>query len=82
MLAEQDGKLEEFEAALASGEERFVPLGEQILVRIVYHTVIVEDGRIAFRPDVYGWDREVARSLGLGEGPDEISASRPGDVGP
>lgn len=65
-LAGQEGVAEEFEKAMASGDESFVSLPKPIPVRLLYQTAFVgEDGRIVFRPDVYGWDEDLARALGL-----------------
>ena len=56
----------EFDQAMASGEESFVPLPRQIPVRLLYHTAFVDEGgSIAFRADPYGWDEDLARILGL-----------------
>ena len=41
------------------------------------------EGEGLFRPDVYGWDDEVARALGLERGPPRSARQhQPGDVGP
>ena len=82
-LAETDGKLGEFEQAMASGEETFVDLDRNIPVRLVYHTAFVDDsGKVVFRPDPYGWDSEVAEALGLGGGSDRKMQAHVSDVGP
>ena len=66
MLAGQNGVAAEFDQAMASGEESFVPLPRQIPVRLLYHTAFVDEGgSIAFRADPYGWDEDLARILGL-----------------
>jgi murein L,D-transpeptidase YcbB/YkuD len=66
MIAEQNGKLAEFEAGLESGKTKAVTLGTQIPVRLLYHTAYLEQtGKVAFRPDVYGWDEKVAQALGM-----------------
>ena len=66
MIAEADGKREEFERALATGDETFVPLSRPIPVRLLYHTAFVDrGGNIVFRTDAYGWDDDVAQALGL-----------------
>jgi murein L,D-transpeptidase YcbB/YkuD len=66
MIAEQNGKLAEFEDGLASGKTKAVTLGTQIPVRLLYHTAYLdESGQVAFRPDVYGWDEKVAQALGM-----------------
>ncbi|MFN3389504.1 MAG: murein L,D-transpeptidase [Allosphingosinicella sp.] len=84
MIAERGGKLDQFERAMASGEETFVDLDENIPVRLVYHTAFVgEDGKVAFRTDPYGWDEDVAQRLGLGGGSGNKRVSaHVNDVGP
>ena len=84
MIAERGGKLAEFERAMATGEETFVDLDENIPVRLVYHSAFLgPDGKIAFRTDPYGWDEDVARKLGLGEGGGKKRVSAHiADVGP
>src|SRR3546814_18215512 len=66
MLAERQGKLDELERAMAKGEETFVELPREIPVRLLYHTAYVgPGGRVLFRPDPYGWDEDLAATLGL-----------------
>jgi murein L,D-transpeptidase YcbB/YkuD len=65
LLAEHDGKSEEFEKALASGKETFVPLSAKLPVRLLYHSAYLDGGRIVFRTDPYGWDDRLARALGF-----------------
>ena len=65
MLAQDDGKRSEFERALATGKENAVELSSKIPVRLLYHTAYVQDGRVLFRTDPYGWDEDLARSLGM-----------------
>ena len=43
-------------------------LKTEIPVRLLYHTAFFDDGRVQFRPDVYGWDDDVAMALGLVRG--------------
>lgn len=82
-IAELDGKLQTFDAASARGEETFVKLDREIPVRLLYHTVFLgEDGRLAYRPDVYGWDDMLARKLGLGEARVRAPVTHVGDIGP
>ncbi|MDP8995060.1 MAG: L,D-transpeptidase family protein [Pseudomonadota bacterium] len=83
MLAEHDGKLAEFERALASGEETFIDLDRNIPVRLVYHSVFVEEGgTIVFRTDAYGWDEDVAEALGLDRRQRRTVQTHVSDVGP
>ncbi len=65
MLAQSDGITEEFNEAMATGEETFVKLKSEIPVRLMYHTAFVgSDGKINFVQDAYGWDNDVAAALG------------------
>jgi murein L,D-transpeptidase YcbB/YkuD len=65
-LASERGKEGEFQEKLAAGDTATVDLGTETPVRLVYHTVFVDpDGRIGFRPDVYGWDAKLATALGM-----------------
>ena len=82
LIAADGGVLDDWQEALASGEESFVPLPSEIPVRLLYHTAFVEDGRLRFRPDVYGWDEDVAEALGLAARPRPQRRSHVGDVGP
>jgi murein L,D-transpeptidase YcbB/YkuD len=65
LLAQQDGKSEEFEKGLATEEETFVPLSAKIPVRLLYHSAYLDGGRVMFRTDPYGWDDQLARALGF-----------------
>ena len=83
LIADQDQRLPQFERALASGEETYVKLATQIPVRLLYHTAFFDGGKIQFRPDVYGWDDDVAMALGLVRGaPRKAYQSQGGDIGP
>jgi murein L,D-transpeptidase YcbB/YkuD len=82
-LAADEGVLAKFQEALAGEDESYVKLKAEIPVRLLYHTAFLDGGRVQLRPDVYGWDDDVARALGLGR-----VRARPvhqhlkGDVGP
>jgi murein L,D-transpeptidase YcbB/YkuD len=65
LLAQHDGKLRQFDEAMATGRESSVELGAKIPVRLLYHTAYVENGRVLFRDDPYGWDDDLARALGM-----------------
>ncbi len=83
LLTEQDDVFGKFEEALASGDETWVKLKTEIPVRLLYHTAFYDGRRVQFRPDVYGWDDDIAMALGLVRG----AARRPmerqvEDVGP
>lgn len=65
LLAPQGWSAGEVEAAIAAGSTRRVRLSTQTPIFVVYQTAWVEaDGRVAFRPDVYGWDAKLAEALG------------------
>lgn len=66
LLAQDDGKLEAFDKALATREETPVELSTRIPVRLLYHSAYVDGGRVVFRTDPYAWDDKVAAALGLG----------------
>jgi murein L,D-transpeptidase YcbB/YkuD len=68
LLTSQDNVMSQFEKALASGDEQWVKLKTEIPVRLLYHTAFLDEGRVHFRPDIYGWDDDVAMALGLVRG--------------
>lgn len=83
LLASQDGVLDHFQEALAGGEEKWVKLKTAIPVRLLYHTAFFDGQRVQFRPDVYGWDDEVAGALGFVRGqPHKQYQPRGEDIGP
>ena len=83
MLAMQDDVADKFQQAMSSGDESYVKLRTDIPVRLIYHTAFWAGGRVGFRPDVYGWDDEVARALGLVKTASLPSSRQAaGDVGP
>ena len=45
-----------FEAALASGEKKWLPLAQPVPIYLKYQTVFVANGKPNFRADVYGRD--------------------------
>lgn len=65
LLAQDDGKLEAFDKAMATKEETPVELSNKIPVRLLYHSAYLDGGRIVFRTDPYAWDDKVAAALGL-----------------
>jgi murein L,D-transpeptidase YcbB/YkuD len=65
LLAQDDGKLEAFDKAMATKEETPVVLAKQIPVRLLYHSAYLDGGRVVFRTDPYAWDDKVAAALGL-----------------
>jgi murein L,D-transpeptidase YcbB/YkuD len=66
LLAQDDGKLEAFDKAMATKEETPVELSTRIPVRLLYHSAYLDGGRVVFRTDPYAWDDKVAAALGLG----------------
>ena len=68
-LAQEQGILDEFNEAMSQDEQKFVKLKTPIPVRLLYQTAFFDGSRIQFRPDVYGWDNNLAKALGLEPGP-------------
>ena len=68
-LAQQEGVTDQFQAAMKKDDQSFIKLPNQIPVRLLYHTTFWDGSRIQFRPDVYGWDENVAKALDLAPGP-------------
>jgi murein L,D-transpeptidase YcbB/YkuD len=48
---------------LASRETTTVKLSQKIPVTLIYLTAFAQDGRVAFRPDIYGWDSRLVELL-------------------
>lgn len=65
LLAQDDGKLEAFDKAMATKDETGVELSSRIPVRLLYHSAYLDGGRVVFRTDPYAWDDKVAAALGL-----------------
>jgi murein L,D-transpeptidase YcbB/YkuD len=83
MLARQDGVSDQLDQALASGDEKWVKLKTEIPVRMLYQTAFWDGSRIQFRPDVYGWDDDVAYAIGLKRNPPRKPYQSTGqDIGP
>lgn len=83
MLASQDGVQGQLEDALAGGDEKWVKLKTTIPVRMLYQTAFWDGSRVQFRPDVYGWDDDVAAALRLVRGALRKPYQAPGeDIGP
>ena len=82
MLADEQGVREKFEEGLASGDETFVDLPQDIPVRLMYRTAFWDGSRVRFRADAYGWDEDVAQALGLDANGRRVLRTQPGDVGP
>ena len=85
MLADQEGITDEFQKAMQGDEQQvFVKLPDPIPVRLLYHTVFWDGAKLQFRQDVYGWDENIARALGLAPGkPERIDQPESSDdIGP
>ena len=84
MLAEQEGVLDKFQQAMAKEDETFVKLPNEIPVRLLYQTAFWDGSRVQFRPDVYGWDDNIAKALGACAGaPRKIEQPESSDdIGP
>jgi murein L,D-transpeptidase YcbB/YkuD len=83
-LAEQEGVIDQFQKAMSKDDEAFIKLPNEIPVRLLYHTAFWDGSRIQFRPDVYGWDNNIAKALDLAPGPPrKIEQPRSSDdIGP
>ena len=83
-LADQAGKADRFDKALASGKTSEVDIGDAIAVRMLYHTAYADDaGHVTILPDAYGWNDKLAAALGLGQPPTGGSPLEPDtDIGP
>jgi murein L,D-transpeptidase YcbB/YkuD len=83
-LADEQGILDDFEKAMAKQDETFVKLKTPIPVRLLYHTAFWDGSQVRFRADVYGWDDNVAKALGLEPGPPQRIVTQPksSDIGP
>jgi murein L,D-transpeptidase YcbB/YkuD len=68
-LAQQEGVLDQFQQAMQKDDESFIKLPNPIPVRLLYETAFWDGSRIQFRPDVYGWDENVAKALEFAPGP-------------
>ena len=68
-LAQEQGILDEFQTAMLQEDEKFVKLKTPIPVRLLYQTAFWDGARVQFRPDVYGWDDNLAKAIGLVPGP-------------
>ena len=82
-IADFQGVTDEYDKAMASGEESFVKLPNKIPVRLLYHTAFWDGRTVQFRPDIYDWDTNVARALKLEPGrPIRQKQPESGDIGP
>jgi murein L,D-transpeptidase YcbB/YkuD len=83
-LAQQEGVLDEFQQAMEKDDQSFIKLPRPIPVRLLYQTAYWDGSGVQFRKDVYGWDDNIAKALGLSPGPPRrIEQPESGDdVGP
>ena len=83
-LAQQEGIFDKFEEAMQQDDESFLKLADPIPVRLLYQTAFWDGSKVQFRQDVYGWDDNVAKALGLAPGtPVKIEQPESSDdVGP
>lgn len=81
-IASEEGVQDKFQKAMASQTETFVKLPQPIPVRLLYQTAFWDGTRVQFRPDVYGWDDNVAAALGLVRGVKWQPVQQSGDIGP
>ncbi|HZG07534.1 MAG TPA: L,D-transpeptidase family protein [Allosphingosinicella sp.] len=83
LLADNQGQLDAFNKALATGKETSVSLPNQIPVRLLYHSAYVEGGKVIFRADPYGWDDKLAQAMGLpGQIRPKVATRHRTDIGP
>lgn len=83
LLASRDGVINQLEDALVDGDEKWVRLKTPIPVRLLYQTAFWDGAKIQYRPDVYGWDDDVAYAIGLVRGaPRQPYKSLGEEIGP
>lgn len=83
MLAKDEGVIDEWNKARATGKETFVKLPREIPVRMLYQTVLFDEaGEPVIRNDPYGWNDRVAQALGLGTTTNYRLKPEGADVGP
>lgn len=83
LIAKDQGIVDPWAAARASGKQNFVKLKSRIPVRLLYRNVFVDrNGEVAFRTDPYGWNAPIAKVLGFGESSSAKSRAQQIDVGP
>ncbi len=83
MLARDEGVLDKWHEARATGKESYVSLPREIPVRLLYQTVLFDaEGNPVIRSDPYGWNDRVAEALGFDIGAGRRVRTNPGDIGP
>ena len=81
-IATEEGVDDKFQQAMEGQQEAYVKLPSPITVRLLYQTAFWDGSRVQFRPDVYGWDDDVAAALGLVRGVSWQPVQQSGDIGP
>lgn len=81
-IATEEGIDDKFQQAMAGQQEAYVKLKSPIPVRLLYHTAFWDGSKLQFRPDVYGWDDDVAAALGLVRGVSWQTVQQSTDIGP
>lgn len=81
-IATEEGIADQFKKAMAGQQEAYVRLKSPIPVRLLYQTAFWDGSKVQFRPDVYGWDDDVAAALGLVRGVTWQHVQQSGDIGP
>ncbi|MGN6848205.1 MAG: L,D-transpeptidase family protein [Sphingomicrobium sp.] len=81
-IATEEGISDQFQKAMAGQKEAYVKLKSPIPVRLLYQTAFWDGTKVQFRPDVYGWDDNVAAALGLVRGVTWQAVQQSGDIGP
>ena len=81
-IATEEGVEDKFQQAMAGQQEAWVKLKNPIPVRLMYQTAFWDGSKVQFRPDVYGWDDNVAAALGLVRGVTWQPVQQSGDIGP
>jgi murein L,D-transpeptidase YcbB/YkuD len=97
-LADQEGVGDQFQQAMQKGDDpttssddssttpgddkSFIKLPNPIPVRLLYQTVFWDGSNVMFRPDIYGWDENIAKAIGLADGvPHQIRQPESSDNG-
>ena len=83
LLAGDMGVSAKWAQASARGRTTWIPLPREIPVRLIYATVLLDEGGAPVRVrDPYGWDTGVSRALGFGAVSAGPAAVAPVDEGP
>lgn len=82
-IADETGKADAFDMALATKDTHALALGQTIPARLFYHTAeLGPSGQVMLVKDVYGSDDRLAEALGLGAAQAANGAGDDGDTGP